>query len=253
MQWSAMYGKEKEPTTDQVRDFVGTPLWDNLTAHMQEAYSVRPTLSHSRCSMDNGAWEGWNVKYKKSGKALCTLYPKRGFFVALIAIGAKEAAEADLLIPLCDGYTQDLYHRTKSGAMGKSLAIEVNNENVLNDVKNLVALTWIDVIFTDDFVDSAGVKSVYCKDSIGNVCLNCSFNKTTALSTGYIILQLPVGYRPAKDISFVMSQTSGVSNAPWSTVGFVYPDGKVAVQSGTIPNGFSTALTTGFSVFFPAA
>lgn len=143
MQWSEIYGKENEPTENQIKDFVDTPLWERLTVHMKEVYNAEPKMFHSRCSMDNGAWNGWNVKFKKSGKALCTLYPKRGFFVVLIAIGAREAAEADFLIPFCDEYTQALYHHTKSGAMGKSLAIEVTSENVLDDVMSLVALRAI--------------------------------------------------------------------------------------------------------------
>ena len=59
---------------------------------------------------------------------------------ALHKIGAKEAAEADLLIPLCDEYTRNVYNRTKSGKTGKSLAIEVTNADILRDVKNLTAL-----------------------------------------------------------------------------------------------------------------
>ena len=57
-----------------------------------QAY-VKPILSYSNCAMDKGIWKGWNVKYKKSGKALCTLYPKQGYFQALVVIGAKESAD----------------------------------------------------------------------------------------------------------------------------------------------------------------
>ena len=90
--------------------------------------------------MQAGFYKGWNVKYKKGGKALCTLYPKQEYFVALVAVGAKEIAEADLMIPFCDQYTQDVYNRTKFGRAGKSLPIEVTSEPILRDVKNLIAL-----------------------------------------------------------------------------------------------------------------
>jgi AraC family transcriptional regulator len=90
--------------------------------------------------MDEGFWMGWNVKYSKSGKALCTLYPKQGHFIALVNIGAKESVEADLMIPLCDEYTQELYRDTKSGKQGKSLALEITNDSVLCDLKELIAL-----------------------------------------------------------------------------------------------------------------
>ena len=90
--------------------------------------------------MDNGFWKGWNVKYKKSGKALCTLYPKQGYFTALVTIGAKESANADTLIPFCDEYTRNLYRQAESGTGYKCLAMNVTSESILDDVKNLVGL-----------------------------------------------------------------------------------------------------------------
>ena len=58
----------------------------------------------------------------------------------LIAVGAKEITEAEFLIPLCDEYTQNLYSQTEFGTVGKSLPVAVTNENILCDVKNLIAL-----------------------------------------------------------------------------------------------------------------
>jgi len=140
MQRSDMWGDGHEPSDRQIKEFVDTPLWDDLANYLQQTYNVKPKLFYSGCSMEKGFWKGWNVKYKKSGKSLCTLYPKQGYFVALIAVGAKEIVEADLLIPLCDEYTQNLYSRTEFGTCYKSLAVEVTSENILRDVKNLIAL-----------------------------------------------------------------------------------------------------------------
>lgn len=140
MQWSELYREELEPSKNQLDMFVGSPLWDELTQYLQQTYKVEPKLFYSHCSMDKDFWKGWNVKYKKSGKSLCTLYPKQGYFVAIVPVGTKEAVEVDLLILLCDKYTQDLYSKTKSGVNGKSLALDVTSKNILCDVKELVAL-----------------------------------------------------------------------------------------------------------------
>jgi AraC family transcriptional regulator len=140
MLWSELFNNGQEPLDNQIKEFVDTPLWDDLANYLQQTYNVQPQLFYSCCSMQNGFWKGWNVKYKKSGKSLCTLYPKQGHFIALIAVGAKETAEADLLIPLCDEYTQKLYRQTEFGTNGKWLMIDVTSGNVLNDVKNLISL-----------------------------------------------------------------------------------------------------------------
>jgi AraC family transcriptional regulator len=140
MLWSELYDNGHEPSDNQIKEFVGTPLWDDLVGFLQQAYNVKPKLFYSNCSMDQGLWKGWNVKYKKNGKALCTLYPKQDFFMALIAVSANEIDEADLLIQFCDQYTQDLYCRTGFGYNGKSLALEITNEIILRDAKELIAL-----------------------------------------------------------------------------------------------------------------
>ena len=140
MEWSELFNDMYEPSDEQIKEFVNTPLWDDLTNYLQQTYNVKPKLFYSNCSMQEGFWKGWNVKYKKSGKSLCTLYPKQGYFIALTAVGAKEVVDADLLIPICDEYTQNLYSQTKSGVNGKSLAVEVTSENILRDVRNLIAL-----------------------------------------------------------------------------------------------------------------
>ena len=138
---SELWSDGHEPSENQIKEFVDTPLWDDISGYLLQAYNVRPKLFFSRCSMNKGFWKGWNVKYKKNGKSLCTLYPKQGHFIALVTLGVKEIPEADRLIPLCGEYVRDVYHRTGSGkGGGKSLAIDVTSETILRDVKALVAL-----------------------------------------------------------------------------------------------------------------
>lgn len=89
MQWSELYDDRREPLDNLIKEFVDTPLWDDLANYLQQTYNVGPKLFYSCCSMQQGFWKGWNVKYKKSGKALCTLYPKQGYYIALVAVGAS--------------------------------------------------------------------------------------------------------------------------------------------------------------------
>ncbi len=140
MLWSDLYTNQNQPSNEQIDTYVNTPLWDELAAHLQDTYRVQPSVIYSGSAMDGGAWKGWNVKYKKGGRALCSLYPQQGHFLALVNIGAREAAEADLLMPLCDTYTQDVYRQTELWSGGKMLALKVDNAAVLQDLEHLVAL-----------------------------------------------------------------------------------------------------------------
>lgn len=141
MLWTEQFGKENEPANEQIEAFVATPLWRSLSEHLQQTYQTQPKLTYSGCTMDGGIWKGWNVKYVKSGKSLCTLYPKQGYFLSLITVSEKDAAEADLLIPLCCDYVKDAYNRAECGKNGgKMIGLEVTSEEILRDIKGLVAL-----------------------------------------------------------------------------------------------------------------
>ncbi len=136
MDWDSLYGGGVEPGDAEISEFIGSGLWPMLNEYLREAYGVQPKKSYSNCS----AQRGWNVKYQKGGKSLCTLYPMPGHFIALVVIGAKEAPEAGLLAPALSGYTRKLYEDTPFSCGGKWLMISVRDEDALNDVKRLVSL-----------------------------------------------------------------------------------------------------------------
>jgi hypothetical protein len=79
-----MFDKEKQPTESELSDFVGTDFFTNLHNYLCDSYKVKPKLSYSNCSMDKNIWRGWNIKYQKSSKSLCTIYPQQGYFLVLV-------------------------------------------------------------------------------------------------------------------------------------------------------------------------
>ena len=115
-------------------------LWDDLDSHLRQEYNVKPKVSHSSCAMDGGMWRGWNVKYQKSGKSLCTLYPKQRYIQALVPVGLQDMGEAGLMLPMFTEYTQNLFKQSATGRHGMSLAFMVYDEAVLHDMKRLIAL-----------------------------------------------------------------------------------------------------------------
>jgi len=136
MDWSELHGADNRPALEDIDKFIRNGLWREMNGFLQQAYGIQPQTAYSGCS----AQPGWNVKYKKGGKSLCSLYPIDGYFIALVVIGAREEAEAELLMPLCSGYTQNLYAQTAFSAGGKWLMMNVTDEKILEDAKNLIKL-----------------------------------------------------------------------------------------------------------------
>lgn len=136
MEWADAFTAERQPTKAEIEAYIDSSLWAELNRFLQESYEVEPAYSYSSCS----AQPGWNVKYKKAGRSLCTLYPMQGFFIALVTIGAKEEDEAQLLMPMCSEYTQTLFTNTTFSAGGRWLMINVTDDSILQDVKQLIQL-----------------------------------------------------------------------------------------------------------------
>ena len=124
------------PDIGTVTALVGNPLWDQLLAYLREGYRTEPVIEYSGCGMA----PGWNVKFKKGGRGLCTLYPRQGGFVALVVIGQKEKTEAELALPTFTPYTQDLYRSTKEGMGQRWLMFDVRDAATLADVKRCIAI-----------------------------------------------------------------------------------------------------------------
>lgn len=136
MDWVNLYGSDKQPTKDQIAEYIASPLWDDLNNFLQENYEVNPSYSYSVCS----GQPGWNIKYQKAGRSLCTLYPMPGFFIALVVIGAKEEMEAELILPTLDESVQRMYETAAAVMGGRWLMIHVTSEKILDDVKHLIQL-----------------------------------------------------------------------------------------------------------------
>jgi len=78
------FDPENQPAESEIKEFIGTELFTDLDNHLREHYKITPKLAYSNCAMDKNMWRGWNIKYQKSGKSLCTIYPQKGYFIVLI-------------------------------------------------------------------------------------------------------------------------------------------------------------------------
>ena len=136
MTWWQLYPKEREPSLADIAVYTDTPLWAALLEHVETTYGVAPKVEYSVCS---GA-PGWNVKYRKGGRALCTLYPREGYYICLVSVGAAEAEEAELALPTCTDYLKALYSAVKPFNGARWLMVNVTDADILRDTERLIAL-----------------------------------------------------------------------------------------------------------------
>lgn len=136
MAWHELFTSEREPSLDDISAYIDNPLWDSFTAFVDETYGSQPRIEYSRC----GGAPGWNVKYKARGRALCTVYPHKGFFVCMVSVGTKEKDEAEALMSTADPSVRALYERSAEGSFGRWLMIEITSAAILRDAEALMLL-----------------------------------------------------------------------------------------------------------------
>lgn len=125
------------PTVEEISDCINNPLFDNFIMKMEQKHKALPKIEFSKCS-----WEyGWNIKFKKSGKSLCTIYPRESFFTVLVVIGEKEKERAESFLANASLALREIYNRTKEGNGQRWLMIDLeDSDEVYNDVLKLIEI-----------------------------------------------------------------------------------------------------------------
>lgn len=114
---------------------MGNPLFSQFCAEVKDRYQCAERIEFSYCSME----KGWNVKFKKSGKALCTVYPRESYFTAIVVVGQKEKGLVEAALPSCAAALKELYARTREANGQRWLMIDLEDrDDLYRDVFRLM-------------------------------------------------------------------------------------------------------------------
>lgn len=136
MVWHEAFPSSRQPGGKEIEDYIQSPYWSQLCSFVERTFFAVPRIEYSRCTMQ----KGWNVKYKKSSRPVCTLYPDKGHFICMVSIGTKEAGEAELAVKHCSPYVRELYETCIPFNGGRWLMIQVDSREILEDVKELIGI-----------------------------------------------------------------------------------------------------------------
>lgn len=131
--------KDKEycPTLEEIGQFINNAVFSQFCAEIKAKYKCKEKIEFSSCSWENG----WNVKFRKSGKSLCTIYPRDGYFTVLVVIGEKEREAVETILPECTPELRDIYDQTKLGNGQKWLMIDLEDkEEMYADIFRLMEI-----------------------------------------------------------------------------------------------------------------
>lgn len=137
MEWHEMFPQEKQPTMEQISEYIGGSagkLWDSLIDYMDKAYKAKPKMTYSGCS----GKPGWNIKFQKSGQSFGTLYPEQGSFSVLVVISYKLDPLMEAILPMLTPEIAELYRNAGDYMkLGKWMMFRISDEAGVQDYKKI--------------------------------------------------------------------------------------------------------------------
>lgn len=120
------------PSAADMDAYIHNPLWGVFCQDMRQAYQVEPQFEFSKCGMEFG----WNIKFRKGRRALCTVYPRENYFTVMLVVGRKERQRVEEGLPTFCGEIQRIYRETREVNGQKWLMIDLEDGGAQYDGVN---------------------------------------------------------------------------------------------------------------------
>jgi hypothetical protein len=122
-----------QPSPEDIRLALGLhyPLWERLTRFIETNYQIE-----GEWSLWGPAKSGWNLRYRRKGRALVALYPQKGRVTAQVVLG-KAQAERALSLKLGEKVGKMLREAPQLRD-GRWLSVSILNEADAEDVERLL-------------------------------------------------------------------------------------------------------------------
>ena len=125
--------QSEEEMVNFIRD-QAKPAWSELRRFIEDNYDIPSE------TVFYGVKYGWIVRFRKSGKTLCSFFPEKGGFTVLITLGRKKSEKALSKRDELSSRMNELVRSTEQLHDGRWLRINVREEQGIDDIKQLLCL-----------------------------------------------------------------------------------------------------------------
>ena len=139
--WREQYLERIKPSIDDFKKVVDSEYWEKLNNLLQNEWNLSPLIEYSKCILE----KGWNIKYKKKGKTICTLFPKKHFFKAVVFIPEKLIDHGEQEITGCCKMVKTTSYETPISNEGKWLIVKVCNNDTYQSLIQLIQNKYINI------------------------------------------------------------------------------------------------------------
>lgn len=128
---------EKIPTAEELNYIMGEnvfKVWCAINNFIFKNYNMDILWD---CGGKTGVYE---LKYRKSGKTFCALYPREQGMRVLIIFGKGERDKFESSREDFSEYINNFYDNTQQYHDGKWLYLDIINDEVVNDIEKLLLI-----------------------------------------------------------------------------------------------------------------
>ena len=132
-----MCEKGNVPTDEEIKKFIGKRFvkdWIDLCTFLETYYDFSPE------TVFYGKKHGWTVRYRRSGKTLCSLFPEVGGFTVLIVLGKKEVEKVEEILYELSTNLRTQFNNTEQLHDGRWLWIRISSSASLEDIKKILQM-----------------------------------------------------------------------------------------------------------------
>jgi hypothetical protein len=137
MRYQRMLDKEHQPSAEEMLAHLGDragQAWRDVITFVEAHYDFAPEVDWG------GRQYGWSIRYRKSGKPLCTLYPERDAFTMLVVLGKKEVEQFEEHRAEYSTKIAELFTSARQFHDGRWLWIRVLDGSDAENAKRLLAM-----------------------------------------------------------------------------------------------------------------
>jgi hypothetical protein len=134
MSYGCFTDRNNMPSEDEVSGALSSSraTWDRMVIFLENNFKTKKGYKFY------GKNYGWALQFSLSGKALISLYPGKGGFVAQVIL-KKDQYERAIQSDICEGIKK-LIGQTQEIHEGKWLFINIGDEKDLDDIEKLVLI-----------------------------------------------------------------------------------------------------------------
>ncbi len=132
------FNRDEQPSDLEIRKKIGKevlPVWDDVRNYIDEQFA-----SYQSKLVFYNDQEGWAIRYQRGLQHLCTLFPERGGFMALIPLNPQEDQTASEMIGFFNARLRELLSRQSSLPQGRWLWMRLEDHTDFVGLKLLLEL-----------------------------------------------------------------------------------------------------------------